>query len=111
MSFATLQEAWGVATFGVEEVKPVNKQPVVQRKALEQAEGAQRANSFVTQYLQDVYKQHGIAAVLSLMDARMMHDLRIDALLSFDWLDSNSLMFLFMCVCGLWLVADLLRKR
>lgn len=110
MSFATLQEAWGVSTFGVEEVKPEMKNPVVQTDVLEKAEASQRSALFVTHFLRDVYEKHGAAGVMSFMDERMVHDLRMASLFSFDWVDTNSVLFIFMCLCGVWLVMDILRR-
>ena len=111
MSFATLQEAWGVPTFGVEEIKPEMKRPEVQREVLDRAEASQRSMLFVTSYLREVYEKHGVAGVMGLMDESVVKELRIAALMSFDWLDANTLLFLFMCVCGLWLLIDIFRRR
>ena len=110
MSFATLQEAWGVTTFGVEEIKPEKKAVVAQREVLDQAEASQRSVYFVTQFLRDVYDRHGVAGITSLLDDRIMSDIRMEAVLSFDWVDTNTLLMLFMCICGLWLIMDILRR-
>lgn len=110
MSFATLQEAWGVSTFGVEEIKPQMKAPAVQRDVLDRAEASQRSLHFVTQYLREVYAQHGVAGITSLFDENMVNALRMEALFSFDWVDTNTMLMLFMCVCGLWLIMDILRR-
>lgn len=111
MSFATLQEAWGVPTFGVEESKPVAKQPAAQAEVLERTESSQRSLEFVTNYLRDVHQRHGIAGVMSLLDEQTVKDLRMAALLSFDWLDTNSMLFIFMCLCALWLLIDMLGRK
>ena len=111
MSFATLQEAWGVPTFGVEEIKPEMKDVEVQQRVLDRAEASQRSHLFVANYLRDVYDQHGISGVMSLLDANVVKELRMNALLSFDWLDANTLLTLFVCVCALWLIMDMLRRR
>lgn len=111
MSFATLQEAWGVPTFGdAEPDKPVEKQPEVQSDVLERTEASQRSQLFVANYLREVYQRHGAAGVLSLLDEDAQRDVRMAALLSFDWVDTNSLLFIFMCLCAVWLVMDLLRR-
>lgn len=111
MSFATLQEAWGVPTFGVEEIKSEMKQPEVQAEVLERSEASQRSFFFVSNYLRDVYQKHGAAGIMSLLDPEVVKDLRMAALLSFDWLDTNTLLFLFMLICGLWLVFDMLGRH
>lgn len=111
MSFATLQEAWGVPTFGVEEIKPEMKRPEVQSEVLDRAEASQRSSAFVTSYLRDTYDKHGVAGLMGLMDERMVQELRMNALMSFDWLDSHNLLFIFMCLCGVWLVMDILRRK
>lgn len=111
MSFATLEEAWGVSTFGVEEVKPEMKKPEVQTEVLERAEASQRSAQFVAAYLREVYSRHGTAGILGLLDSEVARALRMDALLSLDWLDSSTLLFIFMCICALWLLMDLLRRR
>lgn len=110
MSFATLQEAWGVPTFGVEEIKPEAKEPAVQNEVLERTEASQRSRAFVTTYLREVYTQHGLAGVMSLLDEDVVKELRKAALMSFDWVDTQSLLFIFMCVCALWLVVDILKR-
>ena len=110
MSFATLQEAWGVTTFGVEEVKPALKAEAVQREALDKTEASQRSMYFVAQYLRDVYAQHGVAGVMSLLDERVIKEIRMEALFSLDWIDTNTMLLLFMFVCGLWLIMDILRR-
>lgn len=111
MSFATLQEAWGVPTFGVEEIKPELKQSEVQSEMLERTEASQRSMLFVTNYLREVHEKHGVAGIMGLMDAHVAKELRLHALLSFDWLNTNALLFLFMCMCGLWLLMDIFRRR
>lgn len=111
MSFATLQEAWGVPTFGVQEIKPEMKQVEVQQMVLDRTEASQRSHQFVASYLRDVYEQHGVAGIMGLMDDRVVKELRMNALLSFDWLDSTTMLAVFMCVCGLWLIMDMLRRR
>lgn len=111
MSFATLQEAWGVPTFGVEEIKPEMKEVEVQQRVLDRTEASQRSHQFVTSYLRDVYEQHGVVGIMSLLDDRAVKELRMNALLSFDWLDANTLLALFVCVCALWLIMDMLRRR
>lgn len=110
MSFATLQEAWGVPTFGVEEVKPEMKKPEVQSEVLERAEASQRAQLFVANYLREVQQRHGIAGLAALLDPQTVQELRMAALLSFDWLDANSLLFVFMCLCALWLLIDMFSR-
>jgi hypothetical protein len=111
MSFATLEEAWGVPVFGVSEVKPEMKQKETQRRVLERAESAQRSYTFVTNYIRDVYENHGIAAVMGLMNRRIVSELRKEALWSFEWLDANSMLFVFSCLCVLYLLADIFRRR
>ena len=111
MSFATLQEAWGVPTFGVEEIKPDMKRPEVQSEMLERGEASNRSMLFVTNYLREVYERHGVAGVMGMMDEHVVKEIRMHALMSFDWLDTNTLLFLFMCLCGLWLLMDILRRR
>ena len=111
MSFATLQEAWGVSSFGVQEVKPEMKQPEVQREVLERAEASQRSMLFVTNYLRQVYSERGIAGIQGLLDEDVVKELRMAAFMSFEWVDANTLLFGFMCVCALWLLADVFRRR
>lgn len=111
MAFATLQEAWGVATFGVDELVQEYKKPEVQNMALERAEASQRSMLFVTNYLREVYEKHGVAGVMGLLDDQVVKELRMAAFLSFDWLDANSLLVLFMVLCGLWLVMDIFRRQ
>lgn len=111
MSFATLQEAWGVPSFGTPEPdKPEEKQPQVQSEVLERTEASQRSHLFAVNYLREVFQRHGAPGVLSLMDEDMQREVRMAALLSFDWVDTNSLLFIFMCLCAIWLVMDLLRR-
>lgn len=111
MSFATLQEAWGVPTFGVEELKPEAKQPAMQLEVLDRVETTQRNVTFVSTYLREVYDRHGVAGVMGLLDDDVVRELRIAAFMSFDWLDANTLLFAFMCLCGFWLIMDILRRR
>lgn len=111
MSFATLQEAWGVSTFGLEEIQPEMKRPEVQSEVLERSEASQRSMHFVINYLRDVYNKHGIVGIMGLLDEHVVKELRMSALLSFDWLDTHTLLFCFMCLCGLWLVFDMFRRR
>lgn len=111
MSFATLQEAWGVPTFGTAEPdKPAEKKQEVQSEVLERTEASQRGQLFVVNYLREVFQRHGAPGVLSLLDEDAQRELRMAALLSFDWVDTNSLLFIFMCLCAVWLVMDLLRR-
>lgn len=112
MSFATLQEAWGVPTFGAAEPddRAAEKQPEVQSDALERTEASQRSQLFVVNYLREVFQRHGAPGVMSLLDEDAQREVRMAALLSFDWVDTNSLLFLFMCLCGVWLLMDLLRR-
>ncbi len=110
MSFATLQEAWGVATFGVVEEANELKDAKVQGEVLDRAEASQRSHLFVTQYLRDVHAKHGIAGIMGLLDEGVVKEMRMAALLSFDWLDANTLLFVFMCLCALWLLMDVLRR-
>jgi hypothetical protein len=110
MSFATLQEAWGVSTFGIEDPTPDLKQPAVQQSVLEKAEASQRSALFVQNFLRDMYQKHGVAGIMGLMDEDVVKELRLAALWSFDWMDTTTLLFIFMCLCGLWLIADILRK-
>lgn len=110
MSFATLQEAWGVDTFGVEEVRPDAKRPEVQQQVLERTEASQRSQLFVQTYLRDMYEKHGAAGIMGLLDEQVIKDLRMAALMSFDWLDTSTLLFAFMCLCALWLIADTFRR-
>lgn len=110
MSFATLQEAWGVSTFGVQEMEPEAKQPRVQAEALERTEASQRSQAFVTNYLRETYDKRGVAGVMSLLDEEVLRELRTNALLSFEWLDTHTMLFVFMCLCALWLVLDVFRR-
>lgn len=111
MSFATLQEAWGVPTFGVEEIKPEMKRPEVQSEVLERTEASHRSYLFVKNYLQEVYEQHGVVGIMGLLEPPVIKQLRMEALMSFDWLDTHTLLFIFMCLCATWLVMDMLRRR
>ena len=114
MSFATLQEAWCVATFGDVDMKQATRSNIPDVKAsevLERGEAARRSMYFVTNYLKDVYEQHGVAGIMSLLDERAIRDLRMAAIFSFDWLDANVMLFIFMCLCGMWLAMDILRRR
>jgi hypothetical protein len=111
MSFATLEEAWGVPTFGIQEVTPEHKQRATQDEVLDRAEASQRAYLFVNNYLKDVYERHGATGVLGLMDAPVARDVRLAALMSFDFMDTTVLFFVFMCLCGLWLLADMFGRR
>lgn len=115
MSFATLQEAWGVPTFdesfASRPQQPDTKTRDVQDEVLDRAEASQRSMLFVTNYLREMYSKNGVAGVMGLMDEEVVKELRMHALLSFDWLDSHTLLLVFMCLCALWLVMDLLRRR
>lgn len=111
MSFATLQEAWGVSTFGVEEIKPEHKDPQVQAAILDRTEAAQRSYLFVTSYLREVYRQHGAAGILSLLDEQVAEELRWALLASFDFLNGQNLVVAFLCICALWLLFDALKKK
>lgn len=130
MSFATLQEAWGVATFGeLVEASPTEppkqarqagqsalatpqpEEAVADDNAGERSEASQRSFLFCTNYLREVYQKHGSAGLAGLMDEDMMRQLRLECLLSFDWVDTNALLFIFMCICALWLLADVLGRR
>ena len=111
MSFASLQEAWGVSTFGgVEPVEPPAKQPQVQKPVLEQTQSAQTDFTFVTNYIRSVYKQQGAAGVLGLMDPECSKAIRRDSVLSFDWVDADALLLGFLFVCALWLIGDAVKK-
>lgn len=109
MSFATLEEAWGESwgTLQVSEAK--SKQ--AQDEVLDRAEASQRSQAFVTNYLREMYERHGVAGLMGLMDDRMVSELRMAALLSFDWLDANTMLLIFMSLCGVWLLMDILRRR
>ena len=111
MSFATLQEAWGVPTFGVNPIEPEAKNKEVQREVLDRTEASQRSMSFVTNYLREVYSKHGVTGIMGLLDEKVVKELRMNALMSFDWLDANTLLFGFMCLCGLWLLIDMFRHK
>lgn len=111
MSFATLQEAWGVQTFDAAVPVPEAKTQKAQDDALEKTEASQRSLLFVTNYIREVYGRYGVAGVMGLMDEEVVKELRTSALLSFDWLDANTMLVAFMCLCALWLVMDLFRRR
>ena len=113
MSYALISEVWGVPTFGVgvEEAKPEMKRVDVQTEVLEKAEASQRSHLFVTNYLREVHARHGIAGIMGLLDPPVVKELRMAALLSFEWLNSETLLFVFMCLCAIWLVIDVLRRR
>lgn len=110
MSFATLQEAWGVPTFGYVEEEPIVRKTDVQSEVLERTEASQRSLFFVKNYLRDVYNNHGVAGITSLMDEDMTTALHKAAFFSFDWLDANSALFIFACLCAFWLLMDIARK-
>ena len=110
MSFATIEEAWGVSTFGVEEIKPEYKEPEVQPAILDRTESAQRSHLFVTSYLREVYRQYGVTGVLSLLDEEVANDMRWSLLTTFDVLDPKNLLYAFLCICALWLLLDALKK-
>lgn len=110
MSFATIEEAWGVPTFGVEEIKPEHKKPEVQAAMLDRAESAQRSYLLVTSYLREVHRQHGAAGILSLLDEEAAEDLRWTLLTTFDFLNGRTLLGAFLCVCAIWLLLDALKK-
>lgn len=110
MSFATLEEAWGVSTFGVEEIKPEHKDPQVQAAILDRTEASQRSFQFVTSYLREVYLKHGVAGILSLLDAQVVEELRWAMLATVDFLNGQTLMFAFMCICAVWLLIDAMKK-
>jgi len=118
MTFATLQEAWGVPAFvgtdtsaAAPEVKPNPKSPTVQQNVLEQTQTAQNNLLFVTAYMRQVYKQGGAAAVLGLMDADIAKAVRSQSLLTFDWLDADALLLGFLFACALWLFGDALKRK
>lgn len=112
MAFATLQEAWGVQAFGTTLEEPVNKnkEPEVQRETLERAEASQRNWLFANEYIRQVYQHKGAAGVLGLMDAEIVKSVQTNALLSFEWLDSDAMLLGFLFVCALWLLSDAFRK-
>jgi hypothetical protein len=117
MSFATLEEAWGVSHFedaaaagGPPPPPAASSAAMDELRALERMEASQRSQLFVTNYLRDAYERHGVAGIMGLLDERAVRDLRMAAIMSFDWLDANVLLFVFMCLCGVWLAMDVLRR-
>lgn len=123
-TFATLQEAWGVSTFGEPggsgaagesgaAASPADspaKRADAARDVLDRTEGATRELLFVTTYIRRLYKERGVSAVLGLMDPEVLRAVRTEALLSFEWLNADALLFGFLVVCALWLLADVLRR-
>lgn len=108
MSFATLEEAWG-ESWGVQVSEAKSRQ--MQDEVLDRAEASQRSQAFVTNYLREMYDKYGVAGLMGLMDERMVSELRMSALMSFDWLDANTMLLIFMSMCGVWLLMDILRRR
>lgn len=111
-TFATLQEAWGVTTFGsqAKEAAAAPDRRREEREALDRTEAAKREMLFVSTYIRRLYRQRGVAAVLGLMDPEVVRAVRTEALLSLEWLNSEALLFGFLVACALWLLADLLRR-
>lgn len=110
ISFATLQEAWGVPNFGVQPVAPEAKKPEVQRDVLEKAESSQKSWLFVTNYIRQLHAERGAAAVMGLMDPKLVREVRMQTLISFEWLDAEAMLLGFLFVCALWLLGDALRR-
>ena len=125
MTFATLQEAWGVPAFVAADSAPVSppatptdagakpnpKSPAMQRSVLEQTQTAQNNLLYVTAYIRQAYKQQGAAGVLGLMDADIAKAVRSQSLLTFDWLDADALLLGFLFACALWLCGDALKRK
>ena len=110
MSFATLQEAWGVPSFGVQPVVPEASKPEVQREVLEKSDASQKSWLFVASYIRKLYSERGAAAVMGLMDPKLAQEVRMQTLTSFEWLDAEAMMIAFLCVCALWLLGDALGR-
>lgn len=137
MTFATLQEAWGTTDLAtpaldrsdtVGDMVPYRRQkdrghdpqdtepepykdPYYQRDVLETTEASQRNLAFVVGFIRNVYETKGAAGILALMDSRMANAVRMHALLSFEWLDADALLFGFLCACTLWLLGGVFRGR
>ena len=110
MSFATLQEAWGVPAFGVQPVEPEAKKPETQRDVLEKSESSHKSWLFVTNYIRQMHAERGAAAVLGLMDPKLVREMRMQTIMSFEWLDAEAMLMGFLFVCALWLMGDALRR-
>ena len=110
MSFATLQEAWGVPSFVAEPMVPEERKPEVQRAVLEKMDASQKSWLFVTNYIRKLHSERGAAAVVGLMDPKLAQDVRVLTLTSFEWLDAEAMMIAFLCVCALWLLGGALGR-
>ena len=118
MSFATIEEAWGVSslssgsalppTVPVDQTPKPVKDPWVPTEVSNKQPTA-RDHHYVRNFIDMTYQSRGISGVLSLLNRQVMNDLRMTSFLNPSWLSMNQLLGVLLVLFAMVVLLDVLK--
>ena len=121
MSYASIEEAWGVTTFssGTTLTTPVTtpqdptpvpaKDPWKVEDAVSKQESSIRKQQYVRAYIDEVYERKGLMGVLGLVNRRIMNDLRAATFMNPSWMKMDQVLTVLLGLFALVVVLDIIK--
>lgn len=115
MTFATIEEAWGVTSLSsgpnLPPSVPADPTPKPTRNPyaspeVYRTEPSARERQHVRTFIDQTYDKHGIAGVLALLNRRILNDLRVQSFTNPAWMSLEQLLILFLGVFGIVVLLD-----
>lgn len=119
MTFATIEEAWGVTTLNSSpslspRTVPADPTPRPKRDPNAPAEvyehqSSARERAYVRDFIDRTYTDHGIAGVMALLSRRVLTDVRTVSFVGPQWMSMNQLLGVLLALFVIVVLLDILR--
>lgn len=119
MSFATIQEAWGVTslnsspalsprTVPADPTPRPTRDPYAPSEVYEHEPSA-RERAFVRDFIDRTFDNHGLTGVMALLNRKILNEVRSVSLVSPQWMSMNQLLVVLLALFVVVVLLDILR--